>query len=404
MTESKLFRPKLVAQSWENFAETPSPNEASRDIAGVKNAAWSADGTCITATDVHNAIDTVIVPPHLLTTQDKPLVLSAYCTIPAAEPITSLCSYPRYQLQDLASALVLSSVREHPIRLHSALNAQLVASYPLINPLTEEYISPLSLCFTPDASQFVAGSDSLISTFDLARPGQDPITSVKTGPKSRKDNRWNPATSMRGIVSALAVDKASGMLAVGTFSSQIALYDANGSGVCAGSFSIQDNAANEGIGGAGITQLHWSPDGRYLYIAERKSDGVMVYDIRQTGQLLSWSEGRNARTNQRLGMELSESDNGSPEVWAGGTDGKVRMWSDMHLHEGVVKPSFEHKVHQGTVAFARTHSITDYLIAAVTSICVHPTGGVIVTSSAPTRPTKNVVEDEIDSKLKIWSI
>ena len=239
-------------------------------------------------------------------------------------------------------------MRDHPIRLNSALTGHMGASYPLVNPMTEEHLSPHSLLFSSQGDRFIAGSESLISTFDVSRPGDEPVSSMSTGPKKRKGTGYSGAVNMRGIVSALSVDASTGVLAAGTYGRYVGLYDFQGQGECIGVFSVKGTTADLQIGGGGIIQLSWSPCGRYLHIAERKSDGVMLYDIRKTGQLLAWLEGRAAHTNQRLGINLvATDDQGGHELWAGGVDGFFRMWKDPHQHEGSVAPIFESKGHDG---------------------------------------------------------
>ena len=239
---------------------------------------------------------------------------------------------------------MLSSIRDHPIRLNSALTSHMVGTYPLVNPTTEAYISPHSLLFSKGGTRFAAGTDSLVCVFDLSQTGDGPLTSVRTGMRKSRGVAGS-GMSMRGIVSALAVDESSGILAAGTFTRNVGLYAAEGQGECFGVFHVHGTDADELIRGSGITQLIWSPCGRYLYIAERNSDGILVYDIRKTGKLLSWVQGRNAMTNQRLGVDLMLSQDGGYGIWAGGVDGKIRMWHNAHQTEGVQTPDWEQMAH-----------------------------------------------------------
>jgi hypothetical protein len=252
-----------------------------------------------------------------------------------------------FDLQNSSVALLLSAHRDHPIRLNSALAPQLVASYPLVNPTSEAFISPHALLFTEDGSRFLAGSESLLSLFDLSRPGEGPMGSFRTGRK-RGSNFADCGMSMTGILSALAIEEQSGILAAGTFTRHVGLYDSRGQGDCVGVFCVKGTEADVQIGGSGVTQVIWSPCGRYLYIVERKSEGAMIYDIRKTGQLLGWLEGRQAVTNQRLGLHLASlSVAANQEVWAGGTDGKIRAWRNPHQVEGAQSVSFEWHGHNG---------------------------------------------------------
>lgn len=154
---------------------------------------------------------------------------------------------------------------------------------------------------------------------------------------------------MKGIISAMSLQPTGdGILAVGTFTRQVGLYGANGAGQFLGTFSTAKTDASRHIGGRGITQLLWSPCGRYLYIAERKTDGALIYDIRVTGQLLGWLQGRRAYTNQRMKIDVVPSGDGdSHEIWAGGTDGVMRVWRDPAHTVGAQDPDWEWKVHDG---------------------------------------------------------
>jgi telomerase Cajal body protein 1 len=244
--------------------------------------------------------------------------------------------------------MLLCSIPDHPLRLHSALSGELVASYPFVNATTEAYISPHSLLFPGDGQSFIAGSSNLIAMFDVSRPGDGPASLFRTA-SSRQASKHNSSFGLKGIVSALSVEPASNILAAGTFSRHVGLYNAAGNGDCLGVFRVDGNEADSRIGGRGITQLLWSPCGRYLYIVERYSSGVMVYDIRNSGQLLSWTEGRKAETNQRLAIDLSKSPtaDGGIDIWAGGIDGTIRVWNNTHLHEGSQQPDLEWHAHDG---------------------------------------------------------
>lgn len=152
---------------------------------------------------------------------------------------------------------------------------------------------------------------------------------------------------MRGIVSALSLQSSEGMLAAGTWTRWVGLYDTAGIGGSVATWSIAEAAdKHAGIGGTGITQTAWSACGRYLYVVERKSRGVLVYDIRVMGKLAAWLEGREAETNQRLGVDVFEGKDGM-EIWAGGTDGVVRVWEGVGKTEGPLEKSWEWKAHDG---------------------------------------------------------
>ncbi|KAK4942690.1 hypothetical protein LTR10_017639 [Elasticomyces elasticus] len=410
-----MFQPKCVATT--STTQEGQKVEDSVDLtkntseSHYKSVQWASDGTSLIACPADNSIQTFIVPPNLLEETGQPHCLSPYCSIPSTEPVNAVVGYPHFSLEDPSTALVLSSMRDHPIRLNSALTGHLGASYPLVNPTTEAYICPHSLIFTTQGDRFVAGSESLISVFDLSRPGQEPITAVPTGPKRRNSTDYSATVNMRGIISALSVDPATGVLAAGTYGRQVGLYDAMGAGECVGVFSVQGTASDAQIGGSGITQVAWSPCGRYLYIAERKSDGVIIYDIRKTGQMLAWLEGRKSQTNQRLGVDLIRTDDqGGHAIWAGGLDGFVRRWKDPHICEGPVSAGFEFKAHDGKKPHTPMVELSANITTDVVSgVVAHHGGGVLATVSGQRHFDPGLGEGQssglaIDNSLKIWTL
>ncbi|KAF3490869.1 WD repeat-containing protein 79 [Arthroderma uncinatum] len=300
-----------------------------------KSAQWSADGTTVITNSADNHIRSYILPPDLLDEKDAPHTLRPYHVIPSKEPIYSAAIYPFYDLQDPSTTCLLSGLRDHPISL--------------VSPTTEAFITPHSLLYPSSlgGTHFLAGCDSLICLFDISRPGKDgPVSRLPTIPSKRK-KIVGGGVGMKGIVSAMAVDSSgSGILAAGTFTRHIGLYGDTGSGDTIATFSIADTAAERAIGGNGVTQVLWSPCGRYLYIVERKSDGMLVYDIRVTGQLVGWLEGRKAMTNQRLDVDIVAVGETS-EIWAGGTDGVIRMWKNPSHAEGGLRPIWEKHIHDG---------------------------------------------------------
>ncbi|KAJ5120850.1 uncharacterized protein N7515_010238 [Penicillium bovifimosum] len=388
------------AQAQVEATPLDGPTSQDTNIWYFKSAEWTPDGTTLVTDSADHSIRTWILPPDLL--EDKPMhKLSPYSTLRSAEPTYATAIYPFYNLQDPSTTLFLSSVRDHPIRLSSALAPVSVASYSLVNPMTEAFITPHSIIY-PSAlggTHFLTGSDSLICLFDVSRTGlSGPVSSMPTIPSKRKQIVGG-GVGMKGIVSALALNPSGdGILAAGTFTRHVGLYSSNGSGELLGTFSIAKTPANRDIGGRGVTQIVWSPCGRYLYIAERKSDGVLVYDVRVTGQLLGHLRGRKASTNQRMKIDVVPSGpDGAHEIWAGGTDGFMRVWESPEHCVGGKDPDREFRVHDD----------------AVTSAVFHPMGGVVATCSGQRHfDTDQDSDEELqdtdirppDNSLKVWSM
>lgn len=317
----------------------------------------SPDGTTILTSSASDTLRSFVLPPDLLY-PPQPKQLEPYTTHTCPEPVRASTFHPSYALAEPSSCLFIASLRSLPIRLLSPFAPGILSTYPLISPTTEAYITPHSLLFNPNnTSRFFAGSDSCISSFDINRNGEGPISTMRTT-TSRRNHKF-AGQGMKSIVSAMAMSS-EGVLAAGTFNRWIGLYDGHGSGDTLAVFPLIANTEPEEEKGQGITQVLWSACSRYLCVAERRSDGIGVWDVRGTGKRLAWLRGRKAETQQRLGVEVL-----GGEVWAGGTDGVVRVWEELGMKEGIVDPAWQFQAHGD----------------AVSSATLHPTGSVLATCS-----------------------
>ena len=310
----------------------------------------SPDGTTILSSSYDDMLRSFVLPPDLLSPErEPPHILTPYSVQQAPEPVYATDFHPAYNLQEPSTCLVMASIRSLPIRLFSPFAPGILASYPLVSPTTEVYITPCSLLFSPEnANHFFAGSDSRLSIFDLNRNGEGPISTLHTTPSRR--HHTAAAGGMKGILSTLAMSS-DGILAAGTFSRWVGLYDGYGRGDTVSAFAVaQQREVEESTEGKGLTQVIWSQCGRYLCTVERGSDGVGVLDIRGNCKWLAWLKGRNARTPQRLGVDVM-----GGEVWAGGIDGVVRVWEGLGMTEGVIDPKWEFQAHGDVVSSTVMH-------------------------------------------------
>ncbi|KAK0119680.1 hypothetical protein ONS95_011116 [Cadophora gregata] len=349
-----------------------------------KSAQWTPDGTTLLTSSADNTIRTFILPPTLLESS-SPQTLTPYTTHTLPTPINCLTPYPYFTLSDPSTTLYLSTPSALPIRLLNALNplSTPAATYNLISPTTEAYYTPSSLLWSSQ-NHFLAGTDCLIALFDVSRSGEGPVTRLPTIPSKRHKMKGG-GVGMRGIVSAMSQQPSPenadvGMLAAGTWTRWVGLYDLGGLGGTVATWSVAEAAdIDVGIGGTGITDIKWSACGRYLFVVERKSKGVLVYDVRVTGKLVSWLVGRDAGTNQRIGVDLFPSDSGT-EVWAGGVDGVVRVWEGVGMTEGPLERSWEFKAHDDPV----------------TSTAVHSSGTVVATCSGQRSSPGLSISEEVE--------
>ena len=320
----------------------------------------SPDGTTILSSSYDDMLRSFVIPPDLLSPErELPNILTPYSVQQSPEPVYATDFHPAYNLQEPSTCLVMASIRSLPVRLFSPFAPGILASYPLVSPTTEVYITPYSLLFSPeDPNHFFAGSDSRLSIFDLNRNGEGPISTLHTTPSRR--HHTAAAGGMKGILSTLAMSS-DGILAAGTFSRWVGLYDGYGRGGTVSTFAVaQQREGEESTEGKGLTQVMWSQCGRYLCTVERGSDGIGVLDIRGNSKWLAWLRGRKARTPQRLGVDVI-----GEEVWAGGIDGVVRVWEGLGMTEGVIDPKWEYQAHGDVVS----------------STVIHQSGSVLATCS-----------------------
>ncbi|KAI9709567.1 MAG: hypothetical protein M1820_003327 [Bogoriella megaspora] len=356
-----------------------------------KSTQWSPDASSVITNSEDNVLRTFVLPQefeeNVADDEFLPRIERSF-----AEPIHSFSIYPFYDLSDPSTTLVLSSIRDQPIRLTNALLEQgSVASYPFFNTLTEASIAPHSITFGRSGTTFVTGSESLIAVFDILQDGQGPFLRAPTIPSKRHKSA---GVGMKGIVSALDIS-ANGLLAAGTFTRNIGLYASEGQGDEVSIFSVAESGD---AGNMGITQVKWSPGGRYLYVAERNSDNILVYDIRVAGRKLGSLRGRKAFSSMRMGIEATVS-RGGYEIWAGGVDGKVRVWQQPEMSEGDRDPSYEWNADQDAISSVGIDLSGDTLTT---------TAGLRPKASAGATWNMQDEETEINAqrrpKLGIWAV
>jgi hypothetical protein len=362
-------------------------------VSAIQETQLSPDGTCILTSDHGRNFSVYTIDQDILQAQ-SPRHLKPYARLTSSDPIWAFAANPHFSLNDYQTSQVLVSCRNQYINLYNAIwdlsapssvpknpdsgptnIGMKLASYKLVNPLTEEVIAPLSLAYMNDGTHFITGSQNQISIFDLTYT-DEPVTKIRTIPSSRSKFK-DGGRGYKGYISALSISPPSvasgyGILAAGTWSRNVGLYDAEGTGEIITTLSLpssfnRDTPLNSGLKGNGITQLRFSSCGNYLYIAERSSDALLIYDVRNFAFCLSQCVGRNALSNQKLGFDIWTNDPGgsSHEVWAGGVDGNMRIWKDPHTKEGAVEADEAFLVGERPVSGVAVHGSGSLAIAAM---------------------------------------
>ncbi|EAQ87579.1 hypothetical protein CHGG_04198 [Chaetomium globosum CBS 148.51] len=386
----------------------PPKHKAHSHDAFFKSVQWSADGTTLFTSSFSSRICTFVLPETLLQPRESPVELIAHSTLALPEPSSAIAPCPYFALEHPSTQTLLTASTDHPIHLHHAFppspsptspspaddsthdtpspppppppppptrtQPPPLASFRLIKHETEAYLPIASLTWPAPGTHFIAGTTNRIALFDLSRPDAldpNPLLSIPTIPSTRHLAKGG-GVGMRGVVSALAAQPMSvagvdggdggggggwGLLAAGTRTRNLGLYDLVRSGECVATWSAAGAAREAGIGGRGVMQTAWSPCGRYLVVNERGATGLLVYDLRGTHRLLGTLEGRDGTTNQRLSCDVFSGTEsmGGFEVWAGTKNGGVVVWEGVGNQEGAVQPSWDWKAHGSAVGATAMH-------------------------------------------------
>ncbi|KAL9059052.1 MAG: hypothetical protein Q9162_001440 [Coniocarpon cinnabarinum] len=307
--------------------------EAGKKAEYYKSVQWTDDGSALLVeaeslfVNPEDSSNTNVLP------SPQPLTPTFSYTLPTSP--WAYTPHPQFSLHYPNAALTLLALRDHPMQLidlsnpssskESHINSSSHA-FCFRKPEQDDLITPRSVIFTSPTT-FVAGGQNLLATFDLNRPG-DPVVVVKTAP-GRKYRGKYVFSGPLGQVSALSLAPAEGeestssVLAVGTIMGDVGLLPRAGREKAFTSFSVRPDAEAYDIAGDGVMTLKWSLCGTYIYVAERKSNGILIYDVRNARRCIAACIGRRAMTNQCMEFDVVGS-----TVLAGGTDGCVRVWND----------------------------------------------------------------------------
>lgn len=392
--EKAALDPKCIATTGDAFCGAIKTSKPTLSSNIFRQALFSPDGTSIITQNEDNCLRTFVLPPDLLEEAAEPRCLIPHATWEFGSNIQSYALYPGFNLQNPATTLVLTGSAYVPITLRNALQYGTVhATYPLVSSTTEEHLPARSLAFTRTGEHFVVGSVNTLAAFDCTRTGEGPHKSTRLRPGKNAPRTGLNGLTRNSFVSAMSINW-DGVLALGTMQREIALYDHDGIGSWSSTFSVNGQ-------GNGVTDVKWSPDGTYLLVAERQSDIVQVFDIRNTQQKVADLCRRTARTTQPLHMSIIQTASGY-EVWAGGSDGQVRMWANPGHLQGAQAPDAELHMHD----------------ASVTSAVWHPSGAVLATASGGRFPQSQTDAEDSDdeshpgdqkaslpeARLKMWTV
>jgi WD40 repeat protein len=405
---------RLLTQQSANTTQEEAGVSAGGSRRYFASAQWSADGTSLLAAASDQSVSAFVLPSDLLEPNDGPRPLEPQTTVCLPEPSQVLAPAPYFSLADPATQMFLVGCRDHPLQLYHLFpeheRAPPLCSYKLIRKETEEYITPSSLIWQSPGTHFTCGSANRLDMFDISRYGSDgPVLTVPTIPSKRHISKGS-GVGMKGTVAALAnspSDADGGTItAAGTWTRWIGLYDLGRTDRVVANWSIAGVDSTHfdlETGGQGITQILWSPCGKYLVVNERHADGLLVYDIRGTGQALSILKGRDTTTQQRLGCDVFSGDvysNGF-EVWAGTGDGTVQIWENVGSDAGVLDRSWGWKGHDAPIGSAVLHT-SGSVVATCSGGWKHQSD--LGSNAKYSHPMSSGSEVLPESSLKVWLI
>lgn len=413
-TKARPPKLQLLAQHSANDAAIESKPGSTRRF--YSSAQWTADGTTIITGASDSSVSSFVLPPDLLSFDDGPHQLQPQATVKLPEPTQVISPAPFFTLSEPASQTFLVGCRDHPLHLYHAFpgNTQSVplAHYKLIRNETEQYITPSSLVWQYPGTHFICGSSNRLDYFDVSRHGSDgPLLTVPTIPSKRHISKGH-GVGMKGNVSALAISppdaNGASVVAAGTWTRWMGLYDLHRSDGAVANWKISDSdlpGSADMYGGQGIIQVIWSPCGRYLVINERRSNGLLVYDIRGSGKLLSVLTGRKAHSQQKLNCDVFQgntSGDGGFEVWAGSQDGSITFWDQVGLTAAETQPSWNFHPHDSPVSATILHS-SGSVFATCSGGWEHSTVDEESNKLEINAGQKQDYEVLDESSLKIWS-
>ncbi|ETL35747.1 hypothetical protein F442_12429 [Phytophthora nicotianae P10297] len=195
--------------------------------------------------------------------------------------------YPFMSSADPNSCIFVSTSRDQPVHLWDAYTGELRASYRAFDHM-DELASAQSLAFNSTGTKLFAGFDRMIRFFDLSQPSRDfrarPLSKTR---RSRK--------GQRGLISTLHFNPDhSKIYAAGSYAGTTCVYTED---------EGEELLALRDHDGRGISQVKFSPCGRFLFTAARRDARIHCWDIRATNEILH-TFNRVADTNLRIEFDL----------------------------------------------------------------------------------------------------
>ncbi|GAA5933868.1 WD40 repeat domain-containing protein [Sporobolomyces koalae] len=307
-----------------------------------RDARICPDGTCALALADDRSLSLFALPNS---NENSSTVRSPLSQVWNHEPSDSLLSYDWYpgaSSTDPSMFAFAVGVKDHPVHLLDGHDQRIRASYPIIDH-TERFVAPNSMRFSPDGTSLYCGFDNAIEILDVSRPGEAGFR-LKTTP-----NRTS-RTGQKGLISALDFSPSEGamLLAAGSFSGTIGLYDPSSSTPLSGIL----RSTHRG----GVTQVKFHPTMPHLlFVASRQADYLEMFDLRNLALDPIRLE-RKGRTNQRIGFDIDPT---GEWLMTGDQNGTLSFFDTSFLAytdtSTPLAPTFTHSIRSEPIGAAMFH-------------------------------------------------
>jgi WD40 repeat protein len=342
-----------------------------------KSAKWSPDGTCILSSSNDNILR-LFELPDITKSKERGLKIDPVLKVCDGESVYDYCWYPYMRSSDPSSSVFISASRDLPIHMWDAYYGTIRASYCTYDKY-DQIVAPHSINFNLDGSKIYAGLNNLIQIFDISRPG-GPIDKKLTTP-TRKSKH-----GQKGIIACMDFNPDySGLLAAGSLSKSIGIYDTNNSNEL-----IFQKKKLKG----GVIQVQFSSDGNYLYSVSRQTDGIVCWDIRNTGKMLC-DYIRPGKTNQRISFDISKD---GKYLISGDKEGYLNVYE---LKNFVKSAETLEELNNQEKKFESIEPLYRYKVQkdTITSAAFHPYYPILFTCSGQRKFKLNIEDYENENKI-----
>lgn len=284
----------------ENFSKTYEPiisdnsAESYVDLSYAKVIEWSPDGLCILTSSSDKVIRLYETPATFYSdnfynnAEEEELLLKSVFEIKEPESILDIKWNPLMKSKDASSCYFVSVVIDHPIRIYNAYTGERLGCIN-INLNADQIETPNTLSFSPDATKVYCGLKNRIEVVDLYT--MNCTAQYLTPGKKSKDG-------VKGIVSKIKFNPFnSNSYAISTFSGNLGVYDIRQEHQGGGNDKFKNvlNAVLEPFNSksvlkspkSSILDIKYSPCGVYILVLNKKSNKVVILDLRNFSQIYS---------------------------------------------------------------------------------------------------------------------